>query len=804
MPYRSAVRVDGEDILYVVRSLIFTVVFWLASQTSSLFDVSHSISAFYMPTGLSVAFIAAFGWRYIPAVVIAVLFASSPNPWPWGFGEEIWFHVLRRIVVYGCAGVLFGQVWREQSQRFSLTSAIALFFVAIAASLLSAIAAYKTLNDYDLVPKEALGSVFLSFWGGDFAGVMLVAPIALILSTQLAHRSVADLIQSLYVATEPKHIWLQLGCILTAIASLQLPFQLGASGEFIFICAIPIAIAGLWVGVIQGIAATWLTAITIMMVQNLGGIEYSNAIDIQLFIGLSASLALMAGGSRDDRERAQATQDRLRRELHDYASSSSDWFWQTDSEHRFSYISDGPVAFVGAPIDYDYGKSRAELTHEDIRSPKWQDHLTALQERKPFKDFTYPWCGPDGVTKYVSASGIPIFEHDGTFAGYRGTISDVSQLRQAQKMEAVGQLTSGITHDFNNVLHVILANMEIVKKVYVDEKSSKRINSTIAAVARGANLTEQLLSFSRTDSTNTDSLSVTDTIRNMDDLIAKSLSASKRVEFELDQDVWLILADGGELQDAILNLSINANHAMANDGLLTIQTSNCRRSGDYVMISVTDNGAGMTQEVLSKIFDPFFTTKERGRGTGLGLSMVDGYVRRSGGHIEVESELGQGTAFRIYLPRSISGGAEAAINHSGSKRALPGRETILVVEDEIDISETTQNSLEALGYSIVTAANGASALEFLEKPNAIDLLFSDVAMPGKIDGFELARLCGKLHPNMPILLASGIPNPGAPSFADEDAGFEDALRADMLSKPYTVAELTHAIRKSVDNRQIKM
>jgi CheY-like chemotaxis protein len=380
----------------------------------------------------------------------------------------------------------------------------------------------------------------------------------------------------------------------------------------------------------------------------------------------------------------------------------------------------------------------------------------------------------------------------------------VSQLRQSQKMEAVGQLTSGITHDFNNILHIILANMEIMKKAHVDEKSSKRINSTIAAVARGANLTGQLLSFSRTDDTNTDSLSVTDTIRHMDDLIAKSLSASKRVEFELDQDVWLILADGGELQDAMLNLSINANQAMADDGLLTIQTANCRRGGDYVMITVTDNGAGMTQEILSKIFDPFFTTKERGRGTGLGLSMVHGYVRRSGGHIEVDSELGQGTSFRIYLPRSISGGAEAVTIPSASKRALPGRETILVVDDEIGISETTQHSLEALGYSIVTAANGACALEILGKPNDIDLLFSDVVMPGKIDGFELAWLCGKLHPDMPILLASGIPNPGAPSLTDEDAGFKDALRADILSKPYTLAELTHAIRKSVDNGQIKI
>jgi signal transduction histidine kinase len=689
---------DGEEILYIARSLVFTVIFWLSWQASILFVVAPNASAFYIPPGLSVAFIAMFGWRYIPAVFVAALATSSLNVFIGDFSYYSTLHSIVHAVSYGFAGVLFGQVWQEQSHQLSLKSAMALFFITITASFLSAIAAYGIFDRYDLVPLEALGQVLLSFWVGDFAGVMLVSPIVLILFTQLSHASFSDLTRKFSVLADPKIIGLQLGCILTAIASVLLPFQLGVSGEFFFICAIPIAIAGLWFGVIKGILATGITVITIAVVQNLAGVEYSNVIDLQLFIGLAASIALMAGGSRDDRELAQGIEEKLRRELHDYATSSADWFWETDADHRVTYRSE----IVGVPISYDYGKSRAEVAAEDTNSAKWQEHLNILQQRKPFKDFAYAWRGPDGSILIVSASGIPLFKQDGTFIGYRGTTSDVSQLRQAQKMEAVGKLTSGITHDFNNILHVILANMEIVKIVHSDGETSKRIDSTIAAVERGANLTDQLLSFSRTDSTNMQHLSVTNIIRDMDGLIAKSLAGSRRVEFELDQDVWPIMADGGELQNVMLNLSINAGHAMADDGVLTILTANDSHSpdgsiGDHVMISVSDNGTGMTQEIVSKIFDPFFTTKERVRGTGLGLSMVHGYVRRSGGRIDVESELGTGTTFKIYLPRSVSDGSAADADLLESKSPLPGSERILNVDDEIGISETTQSFLETPG-----------------------------------------------------------------------------------------------------------
>lgn len=667
------------------------VIFWLSWQTSTLFVVAPNASAFYIPPGLSVAFIAMFGWRYMPAVFVAALATSLLNVVMGDFSYYSTLHSMVHAVSYGFAGVLFGQVWREQSHRFSLKSAMALFFITITASFLSAIAAYGIFDRYDLVPHEALGQVLLSFWVGDFAGVMLASPIVLILFTQLSHTSFSDLTPKFSVLTDPKIIGLQLGCILAATASLLLPFQLGVGGEFFFICAIPIAIAALWFGVIKGIVATGITVITIVVVQNLAGVEYSNVIDLQLFIGLAASIALMAGGSRDDRELAQKSEERLRRELHDYATSSSDWFWETDADHRITYRSE----IVGFPSGYDYGKSRAELADEDTNSAKWQEHLTILQERKPFKDFVYACRRPDGSSQIVSVSGIPLFKQNRTFIGYRGTSSDVSQLRQAQKMEAVGQLTSGITHDFNNILHVILANMEIVKKVHPDGKSSKRIDNTIAAVERGANLTDQLLSFSRTDSANMQHLSVTNIIREMDGLIAKSLAGSRRVEFELDEDIWPIMTDEGELQNVMLNLSINANHAMADDGVLTILTANDSHSpegsiGDHVMICVSDNGTGMTQEIMSKIFDPFFTTKERGRGTGLGLSMVHGYVRRSGGRIDVESELGTGTTFKIYLPRSVSDGPAADADLPESDSPLPGSERILVVDDEIGMSASEE------------------------------------------------------------------------------------------------------------------
>lgn len=417
----------------------------------------------------------------------------------------------------------------------------------------------------------------------------------------------------------------------------------------------------------------------------------------------------------------------------------------------------------------------------------------------------------------VSISSIVGPKHEIThFLVLKDDISDLRQaeekIRHAQKMEAVGELTGGIAHDFNNILGIVQGNLEILNDLLKnDEKAQSRIQSALKGTTRGADLTRKLLNFSRKEMEGTKRISISSHIRDMEDFLIKSLTVLVDVNFRLDKEVWLVDLDPGDLQDTIVNLTLNARDAMPEGGSLTIETGNkvleeeylqrnpLGKTGDFVMLTVSDTGHGMNSETKDRVMEPFFTTKELGKGTGLGLSMVYGFVQRSGGHLKIYSEEGIGTTFRLYFPRA----KQSSEQKVGAKEAfdiLPsGTEKILVVDDENDLCEIAAFYLEELGYKTVKANDGQQALDILSSGHDIDVLFSDVVMPGGLDGYQLASTVHDLHPDLKILLASGYTKKKT-EISGGDNKYMFNLVERLLSKPYNQAELSVAIRDAIDRK----
>ena len=335
-------------------------------------------------------------------------------------------------------------------------------------------------------------------------------------------------------------------------------------------------------------------------------------------------------------------------------------------------------------------------------------------------------------------------------------------VRQAQKMEAVGHLTGGVAHDFNNLLQIISANLDLaIADAQADAKTAERLQAAIAAVDRGSRLTAQLLAFARRQALEPRSVHPGRLVQEMTDLLRRTLGERMEVESIVAGGLWNTLVDANQLQNAILNLAINAKDAMADGGKLTIEIANAYLdddyaaqhaevvAGQYVMVAVSDTGSGMAPDVIARAFDPFFTTKPEGKGTGLGLSQVFGFVKQSNGHVKIYSEQGHGTTIKLYLPRSKK--PQEADAPRLSQPAEGGSETILVVEDDDGVRAAVVDMLTDLGYRVASANGALQALEFLESGARVDLLFTDVVMPGSIGSRELARRAREIVPAIQVL-----------------------------------------------------
>ena len=377
-------------------------------------------------------------------------------------------------------------------------------------------------------------------------------------------------------------------------------------------------------------------------------------------------------------------------------------------------------------------------------------------------------------------------------------------LQRAQRMEAVGQLTGGVAHDFNNLLQVISGNLQLLRKETAgDPRALRRVDNAMAAVSRGSKLASQLLAFGRRQPLEPKVVNLGRFLRGMDDMLRRALGEEVELETVVSGGLWNTLVDPGQIENAILNLAINARDAMVGGGHLTIEAGNVALDEDYamrhaevtagqhVMVAVTDTGSGMAPEVMARAFDPFFSTKPEGKGTGLGLSMVYGLIKQSRGHIKIYSEVGHGTTVKLYLPRALESADEVADAAQAPVRG--GAETILVVEDDQDVRETAVALLADLGYRVLKAPDAASALAVIESGVAIDLLFTDVVMPGPLRSPELAAKARGRLPDLAVLFTSGYTQNAIVHGGRLDEG------VDLLSKPYTREALARKIRHVIAN-----
>jgi len=484
---------------------------------------------------------------------------------------------------------------------------------------------------------------------------------------------------------------------------------------------------------------------------------------------------------------------------------------------------DGRYLFHNSEAEQVIGQSDAELrgkTAWHVNPPEVAAEIAAMDRQgliagQPLVTERHAPNG--GGYEWSMAIKFPIRDDEGEITGIGGFDIDIghrkqaekalsesaAMLQRAQKMESVGQLTAGIAHDFNNMLTVVLGTLELVEE-RADPALRPPVGSALQAVEHAAELVRRLLAFSRRQPLNPSDLDINALVRDVEPLLRRALGEDVEIELELAADLGVSRADGAQVESALMNLAVNARDAMAEGGKLTIETSNqtldedyARANmevapGDYVMLAVSDTGTGMPPDVVARVIESFFTTKEFGKGSGLGLSMVYGFAKQSGGHLKIYSEPGHGTQVRLYLPRVDGDAVEARPDRAGIGRDLRGSETILLVEDNLPVRDFVAAQLRDLGYHVIEAANGPSAQAVLAGDVGIDLLFTDVIMPGGMTGRQLSEAARRSRPGLKTLFTSGYTENSIVHQGKLDPGIN------FLPKPHKRHELAAKVRAVLD------
>jgi len=495
--------------------------------------------------------------------------------------------------------------------------------------------------------------------------------------------------------------------------------------------------------------------------------------------------------------------------------------WRLSGEIMLVSDLDATVVAVnpafGALLGWDAGEVVGicfiKLVHPDDRDATLR-RLAALGSGAPASRFENRYRRKNGgyVTLCWNAVAEAGFIHavgrdiSAERAAAEATMHSDEALRQSQKMDAIGKLTGGIAHDFNNLLHVISGNLQMLATVPMEHpRAGKWVDNAIVGVERGARLASSLLAFGRRQALEPKVVKIGRVVTEMEDLLRRTVGDPISMETIVAAGLWHTLVDIAQVETAVLNLAINARDAMSGGGCLTLEVANahldqayCARHaevapGEYVMLAVSDTGGGMPPEVAAHAFDPFFSTKPEGMGTGLGLSMVYGFVKQSGGHVKIYSEPGHGTSVKLYWPRSI----DAAATPEPAAPAAPagGNETILVAEDDEGVRTIVVEMLSDLGYQVLTANDADGALSILNSGVAVDLLFTDVVMPGALRSPELARRAVELLPGLAVLFTSGYTENAIVHGGRLDPGVE------LLGKPYTRDALAKKIRLVLERNQ---
>ena len=534
---------------------------------------------------------------------------------------------------------------------------------------------------------------------------------------------------------------------------------------------------------------------------------------LQMFlVFMAVGPSLVVATALLEREKAGAALEQGENRLRALLDNSPMVITVRDIDGRYLTVNQKYIDWYGNPLSGDRASAVADVFPADVSGRVADVTARVVAERRAIED-EYAVTFRDGEDHLVRVTHFPIVSSAGSVVAVGAIGSDVTearraeeQLRQAQKMEAIGQLTGGIAHDFNNLLAVVIGNLELVlEEVPPEDKSTGRTRIALNAAERGAALTQRLLAFSRKQALKPEVLDVRQVVEGMQAILSRTLGEQITFVTAAEPGLWACEADKAQFEAALLNLAINARDAMPMGGTLSIEAANVHldehyasaqvdlEAGDYVMIAVADTGEGMAAEVRERAFDPFFSTKSKGQGSGLGLAMVHGFVKQSGGHVSLYSELGHGTTVKIYLPRSSATLSVPESGIAGDASYPMGRqERVLVVEDDDDVRALTKALLTELGYQVIAAHDGESALDQLSQHAELDLLLTDVVLAGSMSGRDVADAASRSHPQLAVLYMSGYTANVVVKQGRLDSHVE------LLHKPFHRSDLARAARRVLD------
>lgn len=526
---------------------------------------------------------------------------------------------------------------------------------------------------------------------------------------------------------------------------------------------------------------------------------------VLLFRPMSNAVEAAIAKLSDSNTRLARSEQRLR----DYASTAAHEFWETDADQRLVWIGDSDSALPSDANAASLGKRLRELPGGENDAGESQDFLDALAERRPFMNFEFSSNGADNSIQWWRLHGRPYFDGDGAFLGYRGTAQEITrehelavQIRRSERMQSIGRLTAGVAHDFNNLLTVIHANAEMML-LAPDADKQDAANQIVSASKRGAELTHRLLAFGRVQRIRKQRINVVPFLKDLEKLLARTLGQDFEVNAVVPSKPLWIQTDRHQLEDACLNLALNARDATDGKGRLEISASptdvwdldgnpETQSADELVCLSFEDNGPGIPKDAREKIFEPFFTTKN-GEGSGLGLSMVYGFVHQAGGQIKVKDVSPHGTCFELHFPRAAPPLKAVGSPREHAPEITPGK-TALLVEDNDDIRRIVSQQLESLGLTVTTAADGPAAIERLRQDGTFDILILDIVLPGEFDGIDVYRLARDLGHDAGVLFCSG--------FTGAESGDDRAVNVPgpILRKPFSNQQLAEAVAEGLRNR----
>jgi PAS domain S-box-containing protein len=831
---------------YALELAIIAVSYFGLAASALLLPVLNPVATpLWPPTGVALAIILLRGYRVWPAILVGAFFAyafssgaiTSSNP-PTAPSLLESGSVGVSTTIAALAGAWLLNRWSLGYKTFETPLRIAKFAVisfaptALIGSGLT-VAGLIIANDFGFTASIAEPlATFATWWLADAAGTVIIAPVIVLwVTTPLSPPSKSDALETIVIFIVAAVIGIVAYSPLFS-GNLLLPYR----GLFGFLIVLPL----MWVG-LRGSQRDAATAALIFCGFAIWGTsagagpfsaaDLNESLFLLLMLSLFTSLAPLIlcaaiASHRDTRAQLLSAQDQLNHQLEQtklafvnakrhfqiFIDGVADYaIYVLDTSGHVASWNSSAQRIIGYKSDEVIGKYFGILYRPDERRAGEPNRALELAIRNGKYEVEGWRIRKNGTPFFVTGTLTAIRDDNGNLLGLANIIRDATerrdaqeklveareQLAMAQKMEAIGKLTGGIAHDFNNLLMIIGGNAQTFKRL-LDPKLPRAIEAIQMAAKRGESLTRQLLTFSRRQHLSPTVVDLNSSIRNMRTMIESSLRGNIVYNEEIGPEVWPIKVDLAELELSIVNIAVNARDAMPNGGTFTLTAGNVttnealaddRHNGDFVAIRFSDTGMGIPPNLLSKIFDPFFTTKEVGKGTGLGLSQVYGFAHQAGGTVTAESKVGKGTTFTVYLPRcsdeEIAGEEIPEIDAPHLQRPM-----VLIVDDSAEVAEVTSSLFEHLGYDTVYRDSAEAALKLLAKDAKIDLVFSDIVMPGTIDGVGLASEVRSRYPHLPVILTTG--------YSDAAQAAPPELR--ILRKPFDTDALRGCIQDTMEVR----